>query len=273
MYEIPLAYKYVVIMAMVSEVNHNAVNLHLPITLPMNASNNISIDVFPPQMQKYGGSVTVDNYVFTFYGTAQYIYRVDKYGFQSIGVDMERDEALASGIERASMQKYSVGTNDIYKIATNILTELDINITNLVSEKEVIINRNSVLHSSRGLVLNPLMDVDWCNSKRSEYDHSEIYVQISAIDGQLLKFMDHGGKFNMRVKPIVIKFDELASIRNEDFEKFSYMERSNLLVNFSGLHCADLQCPWVDNSISLHGSNGTNAVHPEMNSGPKSFGK
>jgi len=40
------------------------------------------------------------------------------------------------------------------------------------------------------------------------------------------------------------------AIPDEEFIKYSTLERSNLLFRFTGLHCTDLHCPGFDDPLS-----------------------
>ena len=117
------AYKYVMVAAMISQIEHYAPRLHLPIDTPVKKQHIRFLSVSPAfvngQDQVYGGRLQVTNYSFTFAPNWHNIFNLDEHGFISLGVPMGRDEPSNSGMERTSQMKYIINTNDIYGIASN----------------------------------------------------------------------------------------------------------------------------------------------------------
>jgi hypothetical protein len=79
--------------------------------------------------------------------------------------------------------------------------------------------------------------------------------KISAVSGELLE-LNVGNASTCKGLPLIKDLDKLLAISDEEFLKYSPLERSNLVVRFAAVHY-----PPLDNQ--LHGA--TNAV-----SSPKS---
>src|SRR5437764_1171190 len=66
MLQVPLAYKYVIIAAMMSQINYYAPRMHLPIEVPFKEKDVRFLNVSPPvtsgNFQFYGGRIQVKNY-------------------------------------------------------------------------------------------------------------------------------------------------------------------------------------------------------------------
>ena len=261
MYTIPLAYKYVTIMAMVAQVNYYAARMQLPIHTPCDDKYIRYADVNPPitnipNMYFYGGRIQVDNYSFTFGDRSHDIFNLDQYGYQSFGVPMGPTETSKSGMERASRMKFTVSTNDVYRMATNWLIALDVDLVKMEKVDPPCVNKYLFFNSDRGLVPNPLITVVWKAPSARGSGPSDLKVQVSAITGELLKLSDGQGAFSKRSQPLIVGLKELLTIPDQEFLKYSTLERSNLLIKYAGVHCSDLHCPGMPDALNRE----TNAV-------------
>ena len=77
--------------------------------------------------------------------------------------------------------------------------------------------------------------------------------------------MDNSGAFSKGDKPLIKDVDKLLAISDEEFSRYTFLQRSNLLVRFAGVHCSDLHCPGMGDPSPP----GTNVVS-EMPQGQKS---
>jgi len=256
MLQTPLAYQYVVTLAMISQVNYYALRMHLPINVPVKEQDIRFLNASRPNNNRYSARIQVKNYSFTFSGESLSIYNLADDGLQSFGIPMELGESSRSGMERASRMRYIVSTNDVYRMATNWLVALDIDLEKLEAANPPCVNKYPIFHSERGLVPNPLLIVDWKNTNAPGYDPTEVTVEISAVSGELLKLTDSGSFGKRGEQPLIKDLNNLLAISDEQFLKYSTLERSNLVVRFTSLHCSDLHCPGVDDPISPE----TNAV-------------
>lgn len=253
----PIAYKFVSIMVMMSEVNYYSPRLHLPIDVPIRDQDIQFVLVYPPGMHQFGGRFQVNSYSFTFFNRAHFIHKLDEFGNQSEGIAARRGESVASTLERASLMKFAVNTNNLYCMATNWLIALDVDVARLEKSNTPCVNKHPFFASKRGPVASPVLTVDWLDPKSYGYI-TEVSVDVSAVSGEILGLADGHGFFAKRQYPVITEFAQLASIPDDEFLKYSTMERSNLLVRFAGVHCSDMHCPDVDEPLLLQ----SNAVSP-----------
>jgi hypothetical protein len=149
--------------------------------------------------------------------------------------------------------KYIVKTNDIYRMATNWLVALDIDVDKMEKVKHLYVDRYPIFHSIRGDVPNPVLDVEW--QSETGYDRGAVTVEISAVTGELLELRDEQGYFSKKKQPLINDVDTLLAFRDEEFWKYSTLERSNLLVRFADLHCTNMYCPGIDGPLGVAESN------------------
>ena len=240
-------------MAMMSQVNYYSPRLRLPINVPVTEQDirysNVVIPSVRKSVQTFGGRIQVKNYSFTFFRNSTAVYNLAEDGLQSYGFLMRSNESSISGMERASRMKYVVSTNDVYRLATNYLVALDIILEKLEKNNPPQIDA-SMFHSERGLVPSPLLSVSWRNANASSYDPYEIMVEISAVSGELLKFKDVNGSFSNRQQPLIKDLDKLLAISDEEFLKYSDLERSNLVVRFAAVHYPPADSPKLEPGTS-----------------------
>ncbi len=245
----PLAYKYVAIMAMMSQINYHAPRMHLPIEAPVKEQDIRFLHVSPPVMAgdyaDVGGRIQVKNYSFTFADHWRQIYNMDEYGMHSLGIPVrERNESGNSIMERASQMKYAVNTNDAYRMATNWIAGLDVDIAKLEAIHPPVIEQG-MFHSRRGLVPSPLMSVEW---KRPGYDPAGVSVEISAVSGELLTLYDGDGPFHnpghhSPERPFIKDLKSLLAISDEEFLKYNEQERRALVERFAPLQGSPTNFP------------------------------
>jgi hypothetical protein len=233
-----LAYKYVFVAAMMSQINEYAPRMHLSIPVPIRESDIRFLHVSDPIMRKnyedHSGRLQVTNYSFTFGLYSHAIYNLDEYGFVSFGVPMGERESSASGMERASREKYLITTNDVYRIATNWLAVLDIDIEKLERADPPHVNSN-LFKSNRGWVPSPLLDVRWNRPNFPGHDPTGVHVEVSAVTGELLKLWEGEDTFRKTKRPLLIDVDKLVGIPDEEFREYTHQQRAELVEKFAGL--------------------------------------
>jgi hypothetical protein len=230
----PLAYKYVAIMAMMSQINYHAPRMHLPIDVPVKEQDIRFLHVSPPiamsNVEDMGGRLQVKNYSFTFATDWRAIYNLDEFGKHSLGIPaLTRDESGNKIMERASLMKYTVNTNDAYRLATNWIAGLDVDIAKLEAAHRPVID-DEMFHSKRGLVPSPLMSVEW---QRPGYDPAGVRVEISAVSGELLTLYDGNGPFHNPPQRFIKDLKSLLAISDEEFLKYNDQERRALVERFA----------------------------------------
>jgi hypothetical protein len=231
-----LAFKYVFIAAMMNYVNEYAARMQLPIKVPVEQAEVRFLHVSRPfvraDFQNYGGRLQVKNYSFTFGPGSLAIYNLDEHGFVSFGVPMGKGESSASGMERASRMKYVVSTNDVYRMATNWIAALDIDVNRLEAANPPSVNRNPLFKSNRGWVPSPLLTVEWNNPRIPGYDPSNVMVEISSVTGELLKLRIGNNDFCRKKRLLPDGWDKLLSISDEEFLKYNAQQRRELAEKF-----------------------------------------
>jgi hypothetical protein len=231
-----LAYKYVFVAAMMSQINEYAPRMHLPITVPVRESEIRFLHVSDPVMlkdfQDHSGRLQVTNYSFTFGLYTRAIINLDEYGFVSFGVPMGAHESSASGMERASREKYVATTNDTYRLATNWLVALDIDIAKLEATNPPRVNTD-LFKSNRGWVPSPILEVRWIRPKFPGWDPTGVSVEISAVTGELLKLSDGDGTFRTPKRPLIYDVEELLAIEDKEFKNYTPQQRADLVEKFA----------------------------------------
>jgi hypothetical protein len=258
-----LAYKYVMTMAIVAFVNHYAPRLNLPFEVPLKDQEIQRLGVTTPEcdekMTYYGGGIRVDNYSIGFtdgflnrsyspYTGYFVITKLEDDGMTSFGIPLlHLNESSVSLMERASRMKYTVSTNDLYQLATNYLVALEID-QNTFEKRNPLSVEQGDFHSHRGLVPSPLMCVYWGEPMLRDPGSNGLAFEISAVSGELLE-LHAGNASGCKRLPLLKDLGKLLAISDKEFLTYSTLDRSNLLVNFAGLHCSDLHCPGFDEPL------------------------
>ena len=94
--------------------------------------------------------------------------------------------------------------------------------------------------TSKEKVLLPIFDVTWGHKP-----NEAINVSISGINGELLKLRQEDDTYSMRPASLIKDMDKLLAIPDEEFLKYSDMERSNLVVRFAAVRYPPIttNCP------------------------------
>jgi hypothetical protein len=188
----------------------------------------------------YGGGIHVKNYSFGFsdglledkpFGPFFGITKLEDDGMTSFGIPLlHLHESSNSLMERASRMKYAINTNDLYRIGTNYLRALDID-PKTIGMNSLLTVSQGIFHSNRGLVPSPLMNIYWKTSKLREPGPDGVACLVSAVNGQLLE-MNAGNACGCKGLPLIKGFEKLIAIPDEEFLKYSELDRSNLVARF-----------------------------------------
>jgi hypothetical protein len=261
--QMALAYKYVMTMAMIAFVNHYAPRLNLPIEVPLKDHDIKKLGCEPPECETnkmlYGGGIQAGKYSFSFedgFNHSPYLHftgyfvitKLEDDGLESFGIPLlHPKESAKSVMERASLMKYSVYTNDLYQIATNYMIALEMD--QKVFEKENSLTTDPpAFNSVRGWVPSPVICAYFGKRELRDPGSNGFAFLISSVTGELLE-MNVGNSSTCKGLPLIKNLDKLAAIPDGEFLKYSSLERSNLLVLFAGLHCTNMYCPGVDGRV------------------------
>lgn len=244
-----MAYKYVLTAAIIAFVNHYASRLNLPFETPLKESQIQHIGIGGAEcdavMTHYGGGLRLNNYNIGLedgffnnkYATFTGLFTITKLeddGKTSFGIPLlHLNEGANDLMERASRMPYTVTTNDLYRLATNYVNALEIDLQPFVAKTPLSV-RQGQFHSNRGLVPSPLMYVSWGKPTLRDPWTNGFAFEISAVSGQLLE-MNAGNACGCKGLPL-LKLDEfpkLLAITDEEFLKMSDTERTNLLYRFA----------------------------------------
>jgi hypothetical protein len=250
MLQTTLAYKYVMTMAMVAFVNHYAPRLNLPIDVPIKDSDIHKLECAPPEcstnMTIFSGGFQIGKYSFGFqdgfikssyglYTPYCVIVELEDDGLTSFGIPLLYPrESSVSVTERASRMKYTVKTNDLYRIATNYLVALEIDQKTFEKSRPFTILPN-IYHSPQGLVPSPIMVACWGEPALRDPGSNGFAFKISSVTGELLE-MNVGNASTCKGLPLIKDLDKLLAISDEEFLKMSPLEKSNPIVQFTAVH-------------------------------------
>lgn len=253
-------------MGMLAFVNHYASALRLPVRVPIKDQQIQRLLVASPVHNRirlsYGGNIRASNYLFSFNylhwsNPGSYLHdysgfsitKLEDDGFASFGIPMQhQNESSASLMERASKMTYSVTTNDLYRIATNYMLALEMDQNNF-THKLLTVEQGG-FHSDRGMVPGPLVYVYWGNPELRNPGPDGFAFEVSAVSGELLE-LNAGDATGCKELHLVKELDKLLAISDEEFQKYSTLDRSNLLVQFADLHCTNMYCPGIDEPLTL----------------------
>ncbi len=251
-----LAYKYVASALMAAFVNNHSHQLNLPFEVPLNANHSAQLTVENPVFKtnyiSYGCGYSEKNYELGF--DAYYynhsnltggftITKFEPDGMTSFGISLlQLHEPSNSLMERASKMEYKItNTNELYHVATNYLMGLGIDAKALEKQCPVTLDEYSVFHSKKGLVPSPLKYAMWGRPLLRDPGTNGVAMKISAVSGDLLEL--NAGIFSGGHFPLIKDLDKLLTIPDEEFLKFSDMERSNLVVQFAAVHYPAINRP------------------------------
>jgi len=243
----PLAYKYVMFAAMIGFVNHYAAQLNMPFNVPLKVQEIQRLGVTPPECDKvatlYGGGIRVSNYSIGFSDgslSSRYshftgyfvITKLEDDGMTSFGIPLlALHEFSNSLMERASRMKYTATTNDVYRMATNYLRALAIDLQAFERRNPLAVEQGN-FHSDRGLVPSPMICAYWGKRALRDPGSNGLAFKISAVSGELLE-MNAGNFCGCKGLPLIKDLTNLLAISDEEFLKDSDAERSNLVARFA----------------------------------------
>lgn len=222
---IPLAYKYVAISLLMMEINFCAGRLHIPGQLPVQQKDIKTAVVFPPTTRLgFAARVDTGEYSFSFAkGRLRFVTRLD-----------EKPANLKEYLQRLSAVKASIDTNAAYRLATNWLLSIDVDLARLEKEHPPSVRQQTYSpwpeeHRTNTEVPLPLFDVKW-----GDWDDPVVDVEISG-SGELLKLRQEDDSYSRQPVSLVKNVEKLFAIPDEDFLKYSAEQRSNLVTRFSAV--------------------------------------
>jgi hypothetical protein len=217
-----LAYKYVAVAVLIAEANFNAERLNLPIERPI-VESKLTFNYLPPittlKDDGFGGRVDAGHYAFSEGGRPgyRYITKLDPFG----GLSMAEEN------EMLSHHKSLVGTNEAYQLASNWLALIDVDVRELERTNRVQVQQRWFWGegSPAPQVLLPIFEVTWGGSK--------VKVTVDGRTKQFIEIRQEDDCFSRRPRELIKDLDKLLAIPDQQFLKYSPMERSNLVARFA----------------------------------------
>jgi hypothetical protein len=217
-----LAYKYVAAAVLVAEANFNAERLELPIEKPILLSKLAWTYIPPVSTLKddgFGGRIDAGHYAFSEGGRPgyRYITKLEPFGGLSTA---EQNQML-------SHCKSLIGTNGAYRLASNWLSLIDVDVHELEKTNKAEVQQRWFWGggSPERRVLLPIFEVGWGGSKTT--------VTVDGRTKQVIEIRQEDDSFSRRPRELVKGLDKLLAVSDEEFLKYSTAERSNLVVRFA----------------------------------------
>jgi len=225
---VPLAYKYIAIILMLAEINFCSGRLYLPADLPIEEQNLRAEAVFSPRVIGFAGRLDTDKYSFSFAkdGRLRFITKLN---------NGRGDKTLREYLEGLAKIPSIINTNGAYRIATNWLTAMDVDLQRLEKDHPPIVKQQTFMSWAEDSkpsteIPLPIFDVKW-----GDWSQPVIDIQISGATGELLKLRQEDDSYSRRPASLIKDMDKLLAIPDEQFLKYSSEERSNLVVRFSAV--------------------------------------
>lgn len=217
------AYKFVAIALMLIEVNFAAVKLRLPIEVPIRESDLRYKLVAPPEFG-WGiccGRIDANGYAFGFshQGTLQFIWKIKPFGEVST---FERNELL-------SKQSSVIGEGEAYKIATNWLASMGIDVKALEIKHPSAVRQQFRWKPAdiRKKDMLPIFDVKW-----GPWENPKVFIEIDGRNRGLLHLRLEDESITIRSPPQIKDRNVLVGISDKEFASYTEKQRSELLERF-----------------------------------------
>ncbi len=207
---------------MLAKANYFADKLDLPLQKPICETNVQFRFIVPPTARPYvdiGGRIDVNHYSFSCGDKHCFITKLDPFGNLS---SAEQNEML-------SHEKSLIATNQAYQLATNWLTSIDVNIKKLEKRNRYEVRQRWCFGDNGDITLLPIFYVRWGN-----WNEPTVEVSVDGRNKELLELrMINQASFTSRPAELIRDLDKLLSIPDLEFQKYSLIERSNLVARFS----------------------------------------
>jgi len=234
-----LAYKYVVISLMMSEVNYCATQLHLNLSVPIQNQDTIAQRAHEPASTGFIGGIDTLVYHFGFAdsGKSRVITKLEDSRFGSMGLYRGK-LSMNDYMEQLSKVHSVIDTNDAYQIASNCLTSIGMDVGKLQEKESLVVLQDYSKAANGSRLPVPLFHVTWGDRGADELGHHigpVVSIMISGINRELLSLLIKANPYSKRSYTLVKDMDKLLAIPDNEFLKYSDLERSNLVVRFSAV--------------------------------------
>jgi hypothetical protein len=225
-----LAYKYVAVAVMLAEANFLSDRLQLPIGHPIHEYNLSRQLVFDPIVFSAlgaGGRIDTDQYAFSFVKARRYIIKLHSFEGKNMA---DENEILSRGTSQ-------IDTNGAYLLASNWLSLIQVDVRELEKTNYAEV-RQRFYYGAMGQIKLPVFEVRW-----GDWQAPKIEVSIDGRTKEIVYIRQEDDSFSRRPEELIKNLDRLLEITDEDFQKFSDLQRSNLVAEYAVvdiLHPADV---------------------------------
>jgi hypothetical protein len=216
---VSLAYKYVALALMLAEANHAIESIGVSGWKPITAADIVSYHITPPRLRP-GGSLNTPKYMFGFghEGKLQFIHV-----YQS-----EHALSIEERHLRWAKMKSLVDTNEAYRLATNWLSKLDVDVVALEKAHSPHVMQMFYYEGGKPIperrVMLPRFEVRWGSNSPA------IWVSVFGPTSEPLQIRQEDISFSRRPRGLVKDAERLLSIPDIAFAKYTDLQRSNLVV-------------------------------------------
>ncbi len=123
----------------------------------------------------------------------------------------------------------TIDTNGAYRIATNWLASIQVDVARLERENPPALKQQSI----NGYGLIPVFYVDW--EEQRERSDQTVRVMIAGDTKDLLYLRQEDDSYSMRPAALIKEMDKLLAISDAEFLRYSPLERSNLVARFAAV--------------------------------------
>lgn len=226
-----LAYKFVILSLMLNEVNMVGPNLGLSTRFPIMATNlEYSITADPKMvnlkhldMPCLEGRIDDHLYAFAFSEDGRLWSIWKRAPFGGLSYAAEINDFLAH-------QRAKIGTNYAYRLATNWLTKMSVNVRNLEEKYPHFVRQESRwkggdINGAREML--PLFEAFW-----GELTNPVVQIEIDGRTKDLIDLRLNDDTVSERPVPVIINRLQLEKLSDNEFLAYSGQQRSNLIARF-----------------------------------------
>jgi hypothetical protein len=234
-----LAFKFVAIAVMMAEANFYADKTQVKLDASIQSVNTTRQIATELGEIGFAGRIDTREYSFGFAhgGKMRVVTKLEDNRWQFYGI-YRGDIRMKDFLKKLVQVKSTINTNDAYRLATNWLTGLGLDIDKLNNGEPLIVKQDFLMSNNGEKQPVPLFHVNSKNRGNDESGHPigpVITMMISGINGELLSFHESDNPYSKRPMVLIKDMDKLLAISDEEFLKYSDIERSNLVVRFSAV--------------------------------------
>lgn len=227
MQTVSLAYQFVAVAVMLAEINYCCSKLDMDIELPITEKAIRKAAVFHPDIIGFAGNVYTERFAFDFSrsGRLRFITKLQK---------RSRIEYLDTLVGVKSV----IDTNDAYRIATNWLVGMEIDLEKLEKERPPTVRQQLFLTKAGATVDLPIFHIKW-----GDWHRSAVEATVSGENRTLISLRQDVISYSKRPASLITNVAELLAITDAEFRGYSAAQRSNLVARFAAVDYSQNKAP------------------------------